>query len=208
MKFGDKVLSPDGEIRDSFKGKGALCADFSELVFNYFGSYNIPHHMIERRGKNQLLVQRLEMLPFTLHVRNIAAGDLCQRFDVEEGQVLDCPIIEMHFKKQNAPLTLVNRSHCLAIGLASEDDLRSLSILASKANAILRSFFERRDLLLVDFYMEIGRGGAGLLIADEISPDTCRVWDRRTKRRLGKDSLKDKRQSAGEAYKDLLERIK
>ncbi len=207
MRFEDKVIGTKGKLQNSFKGKGALCADFSEQVFNYLGSYNIPHHMLERKTKNQLLVRRLNMLPFVLHVQNMAVGKLAKRFEVEDGHPLECPIVEIYHKKKDEPLVMVNPSHCLAFNLATEDDLRVMTILAKKTNAVLRSFFERRDLLLVDFQMEVGQAKEGLMVADEISPDTCRLRDRHSGRRLGVDSLKVKGLSAGEAYKDLLERI-
>jgi phosphoribosylaminoimidazole-succinocarboxamide synthase len=207
MQFDDKVIGSKGTPQDAFKGKGVLCADFSELVFSYLGSYNIPHHMLLRHAKNQLLVRRLDILPFVIHVQNMAVGPLSKRFNLKDGQPLSCPVVEIYHKMKDAPLVMVNPSHCLAFKLATENELRVLTILATKTNAILRSFFERRDLLLVDFQLEIGRAKEGLMVADEISPDTCRLWDRHTGRRMGRDSVLDKGLSAGEAYKDLLERI-
>ena len=135
----------------------ANCAAFSEAVFRYLESYNIGHHFLERVGEGRMRVRRLTMLPLTVHVRNLAAGDMVERFSLQEGQVLDYPVIEHYLKRPGLSPTMVNPSHCLAFQLATDEELKALGRLASKVNAVLRSFFDRRDLVLVDLIDRQGR---------------------------------------------------
>lgn len=207
MEFLDEAILPDGRIKVPFKGKGAVCAAFSEAVFRYLESYNIGHHFIEGVGEGRIKVRRLDMLPLTVHVRNLAAGDMVERFSLAEGQVLDYPIIEHYLKRPGLSPTMVNPSHCLAFQLATDDELKALGRVASKVNAVLRSFFDRRDLVLVDFTLEFGKDGGCILVGDEISPDTCRLWDRRTKKKYDSDCLKSNLSSSEAIYREVLEKV-
>lgn len=207
LEFLDQAVLPDGRLKAPFKGKGAVCARFSEVVFRYLESYNINHHLLAMSGEARMRVRRLEMLPLTVLVRNIATADLPERFAVAEGQVLDVPVTELYYKRPGGPPVPVNASHCLAFHLASEEELRAVDRLASKINAVLRSFFERRDILLVDAELEFGRCQGALLLGDEVSPDTCRLWDRRTRRKYDSDCLRSGLAAAEPAYREVLERV-
>ncbi|MDP2360534.1 MAG: phosphoribosylaminoimidazolesuccinocarboxamide synthase [bacterium] len=207
IEFLDQAVLPDGRLKAPFKGKGALCARFSEAVFRYLESYNIGHHFLGMTGENRMKVRRLEMLPLTVLVRSIAAADLTARFGVPEGQVLDVPILELFYKRPGQEAVPVNPSHCQAFHLASEEELRCVDRLATKINAVLRSFFDRRDILLVDVELEFGRTQGGLLLGDEISPDTCRLWDRRTRRKYDSDCMRSGLAGAEAAYRDVLEKV-
>lgn len=207
LEFGDEAVLPDGRVKVPFKGKGAVCAQFSEAVFHYLESYRIAHHFLERVGENRLKVRRLEMLPLTVHVRNVATADLVERFSLEEGQVLDYPVIEHYLKRPGLEPTLVNTSHCLAFQLAQEDEIRAVGRVAAKVNAVLRSFFERRDVQLVDFRLEFGMAGGSLYVGDEISPDSCRLWDRRTRKKYDSDCLRSGLSGAEETYREILEKV-
>jgi phosphoribosylaminoimidazole-succinocarboxamide synthase len=207
MEFLDEAILPDGRVKVPFKGKGEVCAAFSEAVFRYLESYNISHHFIESVGNGRIKVRRLDMLPLTVHVRNIAAGDMVERFSLQEGQVLDYPVIEHYLKRPGLAPTMVNPSHCLAFQLASDEELKALGRLASKVNAVLRSFFDRRDLILVDFTLEFGKDKGVVLVGDEISPDTCRLWDRRTRKKYDSDCFKSNMNAAEEIYREVLEKV-
>ena len=207
LEFLDQAVLPDGRLKAPFKGKGAICARFSEAVFRYLESYNISHHFLAMTGEARMKVRRLDMLPLTVLVRNVAAADLPERFDVAEGQPLDVPVTELFYKRKGLAPVAVNASHCLAFRLASEDELRAVDRMASKINAVLRSFFERRDIQLVDVELEFGRHGGVLLLGDEVSPDSCRLWDRRTRRKYDSDCLRSGLAGAEAAYRDVLDKV-
>ncbi len=207
LEFLDLAELPDGRLKAPFKGKGEVCARFSEAVFRYLESYNIGHHFLSMSGEARMKVRRLDMLPLSVRVRNLAAGDLAEIFPVQEGQLLDVPVVELFYKRPGAGLVPVNTSHCLAFHLATEDELRAVDRMASKINAVLRSFFDRRDIQLVDVELEFGRHQGQLLLGDEISPDTCRLWDRRTRRKYDSDCLRSGLAAAESAYRDVLEKV-
>jgi len=207
LEFGDEAITPGGRTKKLFKGKGELCSRFSETIFSYLDSYNIPNHYVERAALSGLKVRRLQVLPLSVMVRNVATADLVERFEVEEGANLDYPVIEHYFKRSGGQLILVNDSHCQAFSLASLEEMRAIRRMASKVNAILRSFFDRRGVILIDFRLEFGKAGANLMIADEFSPDTCRLWDRRTRKKYDFDCLKSGLAGAEATYKEILERI-
>ncbi|MFA7329958.1 MAG: phosphoribosylaminoimidazolesuccinocarboxamide synthase [Candidatus Delongbacteria bacterium] len=207
LEFLDLAELPDGRLKAPFKGKGEVCARFSEAVFRYLESYNIGHHFLAMSGEARMKVRRLDMLPLSVRVRNLAAGELAEIFPVQEGQLLDVPVVELFYKRPGAGLVPVNSSHCLAFHLATEDELRAVDRMASKINAVLRSFFDRRDIQLVDVELEFGRHQGQLLLGDEISPDTCRLWDRRTRRKYDSDCLRSGLAAAESAYRDVLEKV-
>ncbi len=207
LEFLDQALLPDGRLKAPFKGKGAVCARFSEVLFRYLESYNIAHHFLGMTGEARMKVKRLDMLPFTVKVRNLASADLPLHFPVQEGQVLDSPVTEWLYKRPGEAPIPVNASHCLAFHLATEEELRAVDRLASKINAVLRSFFERRDIQLVEADLEFGRFQGQILLGDEISPDSCRLWDRRTRRKYDADSLRSGNAAAEAAYRDVLEKV-
>jgi phosphoribosylaminoimidazole-succinocarboxamide synthase len=207
LEFTDQAVLPDGRIKAPFKGKGAVCAQFSEALFRYLESYRILHHFLERVGENRLKVRRLQMLPLTVLVRNIATADLVERFALDEGQPLESPVIETYLKRPGLGPTLVNTSHCLAFGLADEDQLRAVGRTAAKVNAVLRSFFERRDVQLVEVRLEFGSTGGLLYLGDEISPDSCRLWDRRTRKKYDSDCFRSGLAGAEDCYREILEKV-
>jgi phosphoribosylaminoimidazole-succinocarboxamide synthase len=150
----------------------------AEHVFQYLHSFRIPNHFQSREAPNVLLVRRMQMIPVAIVVRNLAAGQLCQRYDIEEGRELEFPIIELMYRNHKLDNPMVNESHILAFGVSTPEEIRTMIRIATKTNAVLRSFFERRHLRLVDFWLEFGRGhGSEVMIGDAITPDAIRVLD-------------------------------
>ena len=207
LEFGDEIVLPGGRTRKLFKGKGEVCARFSEALFRYLDSYNIQNHCMELVDANRLKVRRLNMLPLTMMVRNVATGDLVERFGVEEASTLDYPVLEMYLKQPQQEHVAINDSHCLAFSLATQEELRAICRIASKANAILRSFFDRRGVLLVDFRLEFGKQGNNIVIADELSPDNCRLWDRRTRKKYDFECIRSGHSNAETVYREILEKV-
>ncbi len=207
MEFTDTMMTPTGRRKASFDGKGEICAAICNKLFHYLAGYSIPTHFEAEESKTRLLVKRLNMIPLVVHVRNVAAADLCERFEIAEGVVLDYPVIEFYRKHAQGQMVMVNDSHCLAFKLAGLEEVRTMHRIASKANAILRSFFDRRGMLLVELRLEFGKLGQALVIGDEISPDTCRIWDRKTRKKLDFDCQKQGTVIYEETYRSLKERV-
>jgi phosphoribosylaminoimidazole-succinocarboxamide synthase len=150
----------------------------AEHIFKYLQSFRIPNHFHRREASDVLVVTRMQMIPVGIVVRNIAAGQLCQRYDVEEGRELEFPIVEIMYRNHKLYNPMVNDSHILAFGVATPEEIRTMVRIATKTNAVLRSFFERRHLRLVDFWLEFGRtSGNEVMIGDAITPDALRVID-------------------------------
>jgi phosphoribosylaminoimidazole-succinocarboxamide synthase len=150
----------------------------AEHIFQYLQSFRIPNHFRQRETPQTLIVTRMQMIPVAIVVRNIAAGQLCQRYDVEEGHELEFPIVELMYRTHKTESPMVNESHVLAFGVSTPEEVRTMVRIATKTNAVLRSFFERRHLRLVDFWIEFGRTKSGeVMIGDAITPNTMRVLD-------------------------------
>ena len=160
--------------------KPRLAAHIAEHVFSYLQSFRIPNHFIARHDDAMLLVKRLEMIPVAIVVRNIAAGSLCQKYGVTESRELEFPIVEMLYKNRQLDYPMVNESHVLAFGVSTPEEIRTMVRIAAKTNAVLRSFMERRRMRLVDLWVEFGRNGHDVLLADALIPDTMRILDTET----------------------------
>lgn len=160
--------------------KSHFSATICHHLFSYLHSFRIPNHYIERYEKKELAVKRLEMIPVAVVIRNIAAGALCTRFSVPEGKEMEFPIVELIYKSESLNNPVMNESHIFAFGISTPEEVRTMIRIATKTNAVLRSFAERRRLRLVDMWLEFGRADGQILLGDEISPDTCRFLDTET----------------------------
>lgn len=166
----------DGKQSDHIH-KAQLSASISHHIFSYLQSFRIPNHHVDQFGKNELVVRRLEMIPISVVVRNIAAGSLCARYGLSEGRELEFPIVELKYKNESLNNPMVNESHVFAFGISTPEEVRTMVRIATKTNAVMRSFVERRQFRLVDIWMEFGRADGQILLGDEITPDTCRFLD-------------------------------
>ena len=207
LQFNDETTSFDGEVKSKFKNKSAYKNDISEAIFEYLHSYNIPTHFYKKHAANELQVKKLDMIPIKIIIRNIAAGTLCKRFKVEEGLLLKYPVIEYYLKTQNSEPILIHESHAYAFDYASPDEMKHISRLALKINAVLKSFFERRSLKLVDYQLEFGRYQNQIYLGDEITPDTSRIWPIETSDRKSKKKYSFKNGAAEESYKEIHSRL-
>jgi phosphoribosylaminoimidazole-succinocarboxamide synthase len=157
--------------------KSELNASVSHHIFTYLHSFHISTHHLGVFAKHELMVKKLEMIPIAVVVRNIAAGSLATRYGLPEGRELEFPIVELVYKNESLNHPILNESHVLAFGISTPEEVRSMMRLASKTNAVMRSFCERRHLRLVDIWFEFGRCEGQVLLGDEITPDTCRFMD-------------------------------
>ncbi len=207
MEFKDDFLDHNGVKKSRIPGKGEINAGISSFLFQYLENYHVPTHFVERNTDNELLVRKLKMIPIEVVVHNVASEELAQRFRLDEGQHLDFPVIEYFLKVPKLGNPQINETHALAFGYAKTDDMRTMGRMASKANAILKSLFDRRGLLLVEFSLEFGTSGEHLYIGDEVSPDTCRIWDKKKNRKLDKDRFLQDLGGVEKAYRELFDRL-
>jgi len=206
-RYKDDATAFDGKKRGTIGGKGHTNATMSAAVFEYLETQGVPTHFVERADDESIKTKRLEMLPVEVVVRNVAAGSLARRIGYEEGTPLKAPIVELYLKDDDLGDPLLNRHHFRELGVADED-LNFCEALGLKVNEVLAPYFDERGVTLVDFKIEVGRDAEGnLMLADEISPDTCRFWDKETNEKLDKDRFRRDMGGVEEAYAEMLRRV-
>jgi phosphoribosylaminoimidazole-succinocarboxamide synthase len=207
QRYKDDATAFDGQKRGSWKDKGRTNATMSAAMFKYLEEHGVPTHFIEQVDATTIKTRRLEMLPVEIIVRNVAAGSLARRLGYEEGTPLKQPIVELYLKSDELGDPMLTRAHFRELGV-EDDVLDFCEELGRKVNDILRPFFDERGIILVDFKLEAGRDSSGsLMLADEISPDTCRFWDKETGERLDKDRFRRDMGGIEEAYAEMLRRV-
>jgi phosphoribosylaminoimidazole-succinocarboxamide synthase len=160
--------------------KPKCAALISEYIFKYLSSFRIPNHFVKRLKSNALEAHKMDMIPVAVVVRNYAAGSFCDRFGLDEGAELEFPVVELVYKNYQIGYPLVNETHILAFGVSTSDEMRTIQRIATKANAVMRSFMERRGFKLHDMWLEFGRHEGEVLIGDAVYPDTFRLSDMKT----------------------------
>ena len=208
-EFKDDLTAFNAEKKGSELGKGALNNKISTQLFKVLEEKGIATHLVDTLNDTTQLVKACRIIPIEVVVRNIATGSLTKRLGIKEGTELPFPLVEFCFKNDALGDPLLNDEHCLILNLVkSESDLEELRRLGREINAILKTFFAGRDLMLVDFKVEFGVDSEGaILLADEISPDSCRFWDVHTKEKLDKDRFRQGLGSVKVAYEEVLKRI-
>ena len=207
MEFKDDATAFDGGKKAKFKGKGWLNAQISAHIFRVLEEKGVKTHFIGVAGDNRLIVERLDMYPLEVVVRNIVAGSLKKRLPLDEGTELREPIVELYYKDDSLHDPMINRYHARVLGI-SEVELKEIERIALKVNDILRKYFAERGIILVDFKLEFGKNGRGeIVLGDEISPDTCRFWDAKTGESLDKDVFRFDRGDLIRAYEELYRRL-
>jgi len=207
MEFKDDATAFNGEKKAQFKGKGWLNAQISALLFKILEEKGIKTHFIGVAGDNRLIVEKLQMFPVEVVVRNVVAGSLKKRIPLEEGSELPEPIIELYYKNDDLGDPMINYYHAKILGI-DEKEIKEMEKIALKVNEILQEYFKERGILLVDFKLEFGKNEKGeIILADEISPDTCRFWDVKTKESLDKDVFRFNKGDLISAYEKIYRRI-
>lgn len=207
QEFKDDATAFDGAKKSKVIGKGEANCSISSILFNYLSSYHVPNHFLKRLSPTDQLVKRVNMIPIEVVMRNVATGSLVKRLPFEEKKRLDYPIFELYLKDDSLGDPLINEYHAHALNLCRPEDIRAMFRMTAKINAILKAFLERRSLVLIDFKLEFGWHKKEIILADEISPDTCRIWDKETDKKLDKDRFRYDMGGVEEAYLEVLERI-
>jgi len=207
MRFKDDVVAFRHRKQGIIPNKGKWSCEISNRLFEELESAGIPTHFLQPHKEAEVLVRRLEMIPILLVVRNVAAGVLATRFQLAEGTPLENPIIELYVNNRKLHNPWINRTHIEAIGLANLDDVDQMIALARRVNDVLVPFFDLRGLALIDFRLEFGLIGEQVVVADEITPDTCRLWDMMTMVSMDKDRFRQDLDQVAEAYEEVRNRI-
>ena len=207
QEFKDDATAFNGAKKGKIKNKGVVNNKITAQLFRLLESYNVPTHFISESGDNEMVIRRLQMIPIEVVVRNIAAGSFVKKGGAKEGTVLEKPVLEYYLKDDAKNDPQIDETYILSNGLATSEDLRIIGRMSAKVNAVLKTFFLRRDLKLVDFKLEFGRAKNKIFLADEISPDTCRLWDVKTDKKMDKDRFRQDLGGVEEAYEEVLRRM-
>jgi phosphoribosylaminoimidazole-succinocarboxamide synthase len=206
-RYKDDATAFNAQKRGSWKDKGRTNATMSAAIFAYLEANGVPTHFIEQVNEAAIKTKELKMLPVEVIVRNVAAGSLAKRLGYEEGRKLKAPVVELCYKDDALGDPMLNWYHFQELGV-SDEDLEFCEELGLKVNEILMPFFDKRGIILVDFKIEVGRDAEGRpMLADEISPDTCRFWDKETGEKLDKDRFRRDMGGVEEAYAEMLRRV-
>lgn len=208
QQFKDDATAFNGKKKGTIANKGAINNQISGHLFRYLSSYHIPTHYVDMHNENSMIIHQLKMIPIEVVVRNIAAGSLLKRSKYKEGEVLAGPLVEYFLKDDAKNDPQLTREEILAQELCTAEELDELTRMALKINAVLKSFFERRRLKLVDFKLEFGHNKDGrIVLGDEISPDTCRLWDAESGEKLDKDRFRFDLGDVEQAYENIRQRV-
>lgn len=209
--FKDDATAYNAQKKDSISQKGVLNNQISAHLLPALGHIGIPHHFIERLNLREQLVQKVEIVPIEVIVRNVAAGSVCPRLGLEEGTTLPAPLIEFCLKDDALGDPVVAREHITLLGYADHDELDEITYLTERVNDFLSGLFFGIGVRLIDFKLEFGRladeDGYQIILADEISPDNCRLWDAETNEKMDKDRFRRDLGGLVEAYSEIARRL-
>ena len=207
VEYKDDATAFNGEKRGTIVGKGVVNTRMSNILFQMLEAKGVPTHFVEELSDRETLVRAVEIVPLEVIVRNVAAGSFSKRYGVEEGRALKNPTLEFSLKDDSLGDPLINDSHILALGLATEEELRTMHEMAFKINDLLKDYFLKIGVKLIDFKIELGRCDGRIVLADEISPDTCRFWDAKTNEKLDKDRFRRDLGHVEAAYQEMFKRV-
>ncbi len=207
VQYKDDATAGNGLKKGTIEDKGIVNNKMSAMLFELLEKKGIPNHFEEMLSDREQLVKAVEIIPLEVIVRNLSAGSFSKRYGVEEGILFDEPIVEFSYKKDELGDPLINDSHILALKLATEEEIAQIKEMALKVNQVLSELFLSKNLKLVDFKLEFGKYKGEIILADEISPDTCRLWDTETGEKLDKDRFRRDLGNIKEAYMEVMKRL-
>lgn len=208
VSYKDDATAFDGLKKGTIDGKGAVNNRMSNHLMKYLEENGIPTHFVKELSDRETVVRRVEIVPLEVIVRNIAAGSFSKRYGVDEGVVFDEPTVEFSYKNDELHDPLLNSYHALALKLATKEEIKTIVDMALRINTMLKDYFLKLNVKLVDFKLEFGRTPDGkVILADEISPDTCRFWDAETNMKLDKDRFRRDLGGVEDAYREMMTRV-
>lgn len=208
VEYKDEVTAGNGAKKDFIEGKGRLNNQITTRIFNFIKAQGVNSHFIEQTSETEQLVKSVDIIPLEVVVRNIAAGSITKRLGFEKGHEFDAPLVEFFYKNDDLNDPLITEDHIKLLHIATDDEIANLKEAAKEINAILVQLMDKIDLRLVDFKIEFGRTTDGqIILADEISPDTCRIWDKHNDTNFDKDVYREDTGSIIETYQTFLNKL-
>ncbi|EBF5131931.1 phosphoribosylaminoimidazolesuccinocarboxamide synthase [Listeria monocytogenes] len=209
VAYKDDATALNGVRKESFAGKGELNNQITSLIFSHLAEAGIESHFIRAISETEQLVKEVSIIPLEVVVRNVMAGSLAKRLGKEEGEPIPNAIVEFYFKEDALDDPFINDDHVLYLEIATTNEMDAIRQAARSINNVLQELFNQMNITLIDFKLEFGRNAAGnVLLADEISPDTCRLWDKETNQKLDKDVFRRNIGNLTDVYTEVLNRLK
>lgn len=208
VDYKDDATAGDGAKKGTIRGKGVVNNKLSNNLMKMLAEQGVPTHFVEELSDRETLVKKVQIVPLEVIVRNVAAGSFSKRYGVAEGTIFKAPTLEFSYKNDDLHDPLINHYHALALELATQEEIDTISAYAFKVNEILSKYLLQFNIRLIDFKLEFGRLADGtIVLADEISPDTCRFWDATTGAHLDKDLFRRDLGGEEEAYQEVMKRL-
>ena len=208
VSYKDDATAFNGEKKGTIAGKGAINNVMSNHMFQLLEQQGVPTHFVEQLSDRETVVKKVSIVPLEVIVRNISAGSFAKRYGVKEGIVFDEPTFELSYKNDDLGDPLMNEYHAIALGLATREEIELIKSMTFKINEVMKQYFDTLNVTLVDFKLEFGKTADGqIVLADEISPDTCRLWDKTTGEKLDKDRFRRDMGGVEEAYQEIMNRV-
>ena len=207
VDYKDDATAFNGLKKGTIAGKGVINNKMSNMMFRLMEQHGIPTHYVEELSDRETAVKKVQIVPLEVIIRNTAAGSFSKRCGVPEGKKLPVTVLEFSYKNDDLGDPLINDYHALAMELATPEEIETIKKMAFKVNEIMKEFFKTLNIDLIDFKLEFGRFKGSIILADEISPDTCRFWDMTTGEKLDKDRFRRDMGGVEDAYKEVFARL-
>lgn len=207
VSYKDDATAFNGLKKGQIAGKGIINNKCSNQMFKFLETKGIPTHFVQEISDTETLVKKVQIVPIEVIVRNIAAGSLSKRLGIPEGTKMARTVLEFSYKNDELGDPMINDYHALAMNLCTEEEIATIKEMALKINDIMRAYFKEINIDLIDFKLEFGRYKGKIILADEISPDTCRFWDSTTQEKLDKDRFRRDMGGVEDAYREVMKRL-
>ena len=207
VSYKDDATAFDGQKKGTIVGKGAINNRMTNHVFRLLEAEGVPTHLIEELNDRETAVKKVEIVPLEVIIRNFSAGSFAKKMGMEEGIQLKCPTLEFSYKNDDLHDPFINSYYALALDLADQEEIDVISRYAFKVNEVMRKYFAGLGIELIDFKIEFGRFHGEIILADEVSPDTCRLWDKETHEKLDKDRFRRDLGNVEDAYNEVFKRL-
>jgi len=207
VDYKDDATAFNGIKKGTIVGKGAINNRMTNFLFKRLEEQGVPTHFIEELSDRETAVKKVEIVPLEVIIRNVAAGSFSKKLAIEEGTKLKCPTLEFSYKDDELGDPFINSYYALGLGLATQEEIDKITEYAFKVNDVLIEYFKGIEIELIDFKIEFGRYKGQIILADEISPDTCRLWDINTREKLDKDRFRRDMGNVEDAYIEVFKRL-
>lgn len=207
VSYKDDATAFDGQKKGTIVGKGAINNRMTNHIFKLLEAEGVPTHLIEELNDRETAVKKVEIVPLEVIIRNFSAGSFAKKMGMEEGIQLKQPTLEFSYKNDDLHDPFINSYYALALGLATQEEINAISKYAFKVNEVMRKYFAGLGIELIDFKIEFGRFHGQIILADEVSPDTCRLWDKETHEKLDKDRFRRDLGNVEDAYQEVFRRL-